>query len=263
MIRRRFTAGALAALLVPRARAADTARAAAELGSSGRLRAAINFGNPILATRGADGKPQGLSVDLARMAAAGLGLELELVTFDSAGQVVEAATAARVDMAFVAIDPQRGAGLDYTPPYVIIEGAYLVRADSPLQRNEQVDRAGIRVAVGRGSAYDLFLGRTLKAATLVRAPTSPLVTDTFLAEGLDVAAGVRQQLEADARRLADRAALRLLPGRFMEIDQAIAVPKGRAAAQAWLAGFVEQMKLSNFVALSLRRHGVEGATVPP
>ena len=144
--------------------------------------------------------------------------------FNSAGSVVEAVKARQVDLAFVAIDPVRAADMEYTAPYVIIEGAYLVRNASPLQRNEEVDRAGTRVAVGRGSAYDLFLTRELKSATLVRAPTSPAVTDLFLAQNLEVAAGVKQQLEADAERVGG---VRLLPGRFMVIEQAMGVPKGR------------------------------------
>ena len=236
------------------------AGAIAELGATGRLRAAINFGNPILANRGTNGEPQGVSVDLAREAARRLGLAVELVTFNSAGSVVEAVRAKQVDLAFVAIDPVRAADMAYTAPYVIIEGAYLVRNDSPLQRNEEVDRPGTRVAVGRGSAYDLFLTRELKSATLVRAPTSPAVTDLFLAQQLEVAAGVKQQLQADAGRVGG---VRLLPGRFMVIEQAMGVPKGRVAAQAWLSGFIEEMKASGFVADALRHHGIEGAAVAP
>jgi len=238
----------------------DRLAAVAELGSSGKLRAAINFGNPILASRGAGGEARGLSVDLAREAARRLGLDVELVTFESAGTVVDAVKAARVDLAFVAIDPVRSADMDYTAPYVIIEGAYLVRNDSPLRANDEVDRPGTRIAVGRGSAYDLYLTRALKSATLVHAPTSPAVTDLFLAQSLDVAAGVKQQLEADARRVGG---VRLLPGRFMVIEQAMGVPKGRLAAQAWLSAFIEDMKASGFVADALRRHGVEGAVVAP
>ncbi|MBJ2156273.1 ABC transporter substrate-binding protein [Variovorax sp. IB41] len=234
--------------------------AAAELGGTGKLRAAINFGNPILANRGAGGAPSGVSVDLAREAARRLGLAIELVQFNSAGNVVEAVKARQVDMAFVAIDPVRAADMEYTAPYVVIEGAYLVRNASPLQRNADVDRAGTRVVVGKGSAYDLFLTRELKAATLVRAPTSPEVTNQFLAQNLDVAAGVKQQLEADAKRVGG---VRLLPGRFMVIEQAMGVPKGRLAAQAWLSGFIEEMKASGFVADALKRHGIEGAAVAP
>lgn len=239
---------------------ADAKAAAAELAGTGRLRAAINFGNPILARRGAGGAPEGVSVDLAREAARRLGVPVELVTFNSAGSVVEAVKAAQVDLAFVAIDPVRAADTEYTAPYVIIEGAYLVRNESPLQRNEDVDRAGTRIAVGRGSAYDLYLTREVKAATLVRVPTSPQVVDEFLAQKLDVAAGVKQQLEADAKRAGG---VRLLPGRFMVIEQAMGVPKGRVASQAWLSAFIEEMKATGFVAGALQRHGIQGALVAP
>lgn len=234
--------------------------AIAELSSTGKLRAAINFGNPILASRNAAGEPQGVSVDLAREAARRLGVPIELVLFNSAGNVVEAVKAKQVDLAFVAIDPVRAADMEYTAPYVVIEGSYLVRNDSPLRRNEDVDRAGTRVVVGRGSAYDLFLTREIKAATLVRAPTSPAVTDMFLAEKLDVAAGVKQQLEMDAQRVGG---VRLLPGRFMVIEQAMGVPKGRTAAQAWLSGYIEEMKATGFVAAALKRHNIQGAAVAP
>ena len=135
-----------------------------------------------------------------------------------------------------------------------------MRSASPLQRNEEVDRPGTRVVVGRGSAYDLFLTRELKSATLVRAPTSPEVTDVFMAQNLDVAAGVKQQLEADAKRVAG---VRLLPGRFMVIQQAMGVPKGRTAAQAWLSAYIEEMKANGFVAGALQRHRIEGAAVAP
>jgi polar amino acid transport system substrate-binding protein len=226
----------------------------------GKLRAAINYGNPVLASRDANGEPRGVSVDLAREAARRLGLPVELVTFSSAGAVVEAIKSGKVDLAFVAIDPVRAADMDYTAPYVIIEGAYLVRNGSPISRNDEVDRSGTRVAVGKGSAYDLFLTRELKSATLVRAPTSPEVVDFFLANNLDVAAGVKQQLEADAKCVGQ---VRLLLGRFMVIEQAMAVPKGRVATQAWLSGFVEDMKASGFVTTALQRHEVEGAAVAP
>jgi polar amino acid transport system substrate-binding protein len=255
---RRFACLAAGLLLAGCAAGPDTTAAArAEL--SGRpLRAAINLGNPILANRGPGDQPVGVSVDLAREAARRLGVPVELVTFTSAGQVVDAVKARLVDLAFVAIDPVRGADTDYTPPYVIIEGAYLVREASPLRANAEVDRAGTRVVVGRGSAYDLYLTRELKSATLVRVQTSPEVTDTLVGRNLDVAAGVRQQLEADARRVGG---VRLLPGRFMVIEQAMGVPKGRVAMQAWLTGFIEEMKATGFVADALRRHGIEGAAV--
>lgn len=228
---------------------------------TGRLRASINVGNPILAARAGQGGARGVSVDLATAFAARLGVEVELVVLASAGESVEAVSAESADIGFFAVDPQRGASIAFTEPYVLIEGCYLVRDASPLQGNDEVDREGTSVMVGKGSAYDLYLSRALRHATMLRAPTSPAVVDTFLEQGADVAAGVRQQLEADARRLGG---LRLLPGRFMEIRQAMGVPKTRGdkAAQA-LRRFVEDMKASGFVADALRRHGISGAAVAP
>jgi polar amino acid transport system substrate-binding protein len=256
LMRVAFSLG-LAALMaacssVPRA-------AVTELAPGGTLRAAINFGNPILASRDpGTGQPRGVSVDLSRELAQRLGVPLELVTVPSAGQSVEAIKAGKVDVAFVAIDPVRGVDMLYSAPYVVIEGAYMVRNDSPIHSNAEVDRPGIRIAVGAGSAYDLFLKRELKAASLVRAPTSPAVVDMFMSQNLEVAAGVKQQLEADAKRVPG---VRLLEGRFMVINQAIATPRGREAGARYLREFVEEMKASGFVAQALARHGIEGAAV--
>ncbi len=228
---------------------------------TGHLRAAINLGNPILARQNDEGKPYGVSVDLATQLAERLGTSIELVVLDAAGKSVATVTEERADVGFFAVDPVRGQGLHFTAPYVLIEGSYLVRHDSALTDNAQVDRPGTRVMVGKGSAYDLFLTRELKQAEIMRAPTSPRVVAEFLAQGADVAAGVRQQLEADA---ATQAGLRLLPGRFMVIEQAMGMPRVRSPLAAqYLAHFVEDMKRSGFVAQALQRHGIQGARVAP
>lgn len=141
---------------------------------TGRLRASINTGNPILATPdAATGTAKGVSVDLARGFAQRLGVELELVVFDTAAKSVDAVTQEQADIGFFAIDPKRGEGIHFTAAYVLIEGCYAVRNDSPLSAMEQVDGAGTRVVVGQGSAYDLYLSREIKHATLLRAPSSP------------------------------------------------------------------------------------------
>jgi len=234
----------------------------AALAPTGRLRASINLGNPILARRDpAGGEAVGVSVDLSRRLADELGVGLVLLTFDAAAKSVEAVKGGQADIGFFAIDPVRSDGIRFTAPYVLIEGAYLVRQASPLTANAEVDRPGTRIMVGRGSAYDLFLTRDLKAAQLMRTPTSQKVVDEFLAAGADVAAGVKQQLEADAARLPG---LRLLPGRFMVIEQAMGLPASRSEdAVRHLAGFVETAKRSGFVAEALKRHHIQGAVIAP
>lgn len=232
------------------------------LAPTGKLRASINLGNPILANKDpATGQPVGVSIDLARAFAQRLGVEVELVVFDAAGKSVDAVKAEQADIGFFAIDPLRGEGIRFTAPYVLIEGAYLVRQDSPLKDNAEVDQPGRRIMVGKGSAYDLYLTRELKSAQIMRAPTSPAVVQAFLTENADVAAGVKQQLEMDAARTGG---LRLLPGRFMVIQQAMGTPTSRGAeAAAVLSAFVEEMKTSGFVRDSLARHRIEGAIVAP
>ena len=232
------------------------------LAPTGVLRAAINLGNPLLAyVDPGSRKPAGVSVDIAAELAARLGVELEAIAFDAAGKSVDAVARGDADVGFFAVDPERGAGIAFTAPYLLIEGAYLVRDDSPITANEEVDRADVRIAVGKGSAYDLYLSRELKAADIVRAPTSPAVIELFVDQRLDVAAGVRQQLESDAKKLPG---LRLLPGRFMVIRQAMGCPKERGAAAAdFLRGFVEELKSGGFVAEALERHHVDGVSVAP
>jgi polar amino acid transport system substrate-binding protein len=228
---------------------------------TGRLRASINTGNPILAAPDAAGGAKGVSVDLARGFAQRLGVELDLVVFDTAGKSVDAVANGQADIGFFAIDPKRGEGVHFTPPYVLIEGCYAVRENSPLRSNDEVDRPGVRVVVGKGSAYDLFLTRELKSAELLRVANSSAVVDEFLAQGADVAAGIRQPLQADAQRVGG---VRLLPGRFMVIQQAMGCARGRGeAARDALRAYVEEMKAGGFVQQALARHGIEGATVAP
>lgn len=234
----------------------------AALTPTGALRAVINLGNAVLAgTDPATGAPRGVTVDLAQELAARLGVPAALETVGAAQEAVAAVAQQRADVGFFAIDPKRGADIAFTAPYLLIEGCYLVREPSPLTSSEEVDRPGTQVVVGQGSAYDLFLSRTLAHATIERAPSSQAVVEQFLATGADVAAGVRQQLEADAQRIGG---LRLLTGRFMVIEQAMGLPKARgAAAAAALARFVEDVKAGGWLAAALARHGISGATIAP
>ncbi|WP_097870623.1 transporter substrate-binding domain-containing protein [Streptomyces sp. rh34] len=228
----------------------------------GTLRASINLGNPILAHRDpASGEPAGVSVDLAREFGRRLGVPVELVAFERAALSVEAVRDGRADVGFFAVDPARGEGLRFTASYVLIEGAYLVPEASPISGNGQVDREGTRISVGAGSAYDLFLTREIRRAEVVRLEGAPRALAALRAGEVEVAAGIRQLLEAEAARAGG---VRVLPGRFMVIRQAMGVPAGRGtAAQELLASFVEEMKADGFVADALKRHGVEGAIVAP
>jgi polar amino acid transport system substrate-binding protein len=232
------------------------------LAPAGRLRASINLGNPILANADpATGRARGVSVDLAAALAERLGVPLETIEFTAAAKSVDAVNAGAVDVGFFAIDPLRGAEIAFTDAYLLIEGAYMVRDDSGCRANEDVDRAGTTVAVGQGSAYDLFLTRALTHAAFVRVPGAAQVVEALLAGTADVAGGIRQVLLETAARTPG---VRVLPGRFMVIRQAMGLARSRGpAAHAALHAFVEDAKASGLVADAMRRHAVAGATAAP
>jgi polar amino acid transport system substrate-binding protein len=227
------------------------------LAPTGTLRAAINIANPVLVQTGPGGATSGITVDLAHELARRLGVSLRQVVIDGAGKSFEAVKSAACDIGFLAVEPARASEIDFTAPYVIIEGVYAVRADGPLQSNDEIDRAGVRVAVNKGAAYDLFLTRSLKHATLVRDDDS---FDRFVNDKLEAVAGVKQGV---VRFAAEHPQVRILPGRFMEIRQAMCLPKGREAGAAYLRAFVEEMKASGFVADAIKRARQEATVAPP
>lgn len=230
------------------------------LAPSGRLRAAINFGNAVLAQRSPAGEPQGISVELAAEIAARLKLPLELVLFDAAGKVFEALERGAWDLAFMAVDPLRSQQIDFTSPYVMIEGTYLVRDESPYHSTRELDAAGVRIAASRGSAYELFLRRKLKHAELICAASPAESFDAFVDGGLEAMASVRQPLAALATA---HPGLRVIDDAYMRVDQAIGTPKGRTPAHRWLDAFIAEAKSSGFVRQGLDRSGQADAVVAP
>jgi len=227
-----------------------------ELAPTGTLRASINLGNIVLA-QGTPDNPAGVTPELARELGKRLGVPVSLSCFDAAGKAFEAMKAGKIDLVFLAVEPVRAAEIEFSAPYVIIEGVYMVRKDSPLKTPAEVDKPGIRVGVNQASAYDLFLTRTLKHATLVRSEDG---AQLFIDERLDAAGGVKQALQKFA---AGRSDVRLMEERFMEIQQAMGCAKGKLAGAAYLRGFIAEMKASGFVGDALKRSGQHDAAVAP
>ena len=227
-----------------------------DLAPTGKLRVSINLGNSVLA-QGTPGALAGITPDLAHELGRRLGVPVELTAFDGAGKAFDALKAGQLDVVFLAIEPVRAAEIDFTAPYVIIEGVYMVPKESSLKTVADVDREGVRIGVNKGSAYDLFLTRSLKAAKLMRGDSG---IDLFVADKLEAAAGVKQPLVAYAK---SHPAVRVIDGRFMDIRQAMGTPKGRTAGARYLSAFIEEMKASGFVADALKRSNQPDAEVAP
>ena len=238
---------------------------AANLAPTGPLRAAINFGNPVLAQRAPDGTPdgapQGVSVALATELARQLDVPLAIIPFDQAGKVTEALPANLWDICFLAQDPVRGQGIAFTAPYVLIEGGYAVRNAAPFHATEDVDNDGVTVGVVQGSAYDLYLTRALKRAVLSRYRSNKEAGNALVSGAVPVLAGVKQPLAA---LVAANPGHRMIPGRFMSIEQTMGTPNTRPPeAIAALRSFIADMKSSGFVAKALAATGQQDAEVAP
>jgi polar amino acid transport system substrate-binding protein len=228
-----------------------------DLAPGGVLRAALNLNNPVL-VQGPPSAPSGVTVDIAREIAARLGVDVEFSCFTGALDSFQALVAGQADVCFLAVEPARAAEIAFTAPYTLIEGVYAVPVGSHLATVADVDSAGVRIGVKRGSAYDLYLTRTLRQASVVRGNEG---TTEFVDGNLDAAAGVREPMTEFA---AAHQEYRLIPGRFMEIPQAVGIQKTRRAETArFLHELVEELKASGFIADSLRRSGQTATVAPP
>jgi polar amino acid transport system substrate-binding protein len=234
-----------------------TAEIIADLTLAGVLRSALNLGNPVL-VQGTPAAPTGVTVDIAHEIAARLGVQAEFRCFGAARESFEATVAGQADICFLAIEPARAAQIAFTAPYVLIEGVYAVPRESPLTTVAEVDSEGVRIGVKDGSAYDLFLTRTLRHAAIVRGDEG---TEAFASGNLEAAAGVREPM---TEFVAAHREYRLIEGRFMEIPQAVGtVRTKRQETTRFLHDVIEELKTSGFVAEALRRSGQTAPVAPP
>lgn len=232
-----------------------------DLAPTGKTRVGINYGNPVLAKKdAATGALRGVAVELARELGTRIRVPVELIGYESAGKMFEAVKAGAWDVAFLAIDPGRADDIDFTAPYVEIEGTYLVPAGSPCRVAGDVDQTDVRIGVSAKSAYDLFLSRSIQRAKLIHASSPDGAFALFRAGKVDVLAGVRQHLVANAAKLPGA---RVLDDRFMAIQQALGIVKGRVAGARYLREFIEDVKASGRVRQALEKSGVSGVSIAP
>jgi len=230
-----------------------------ELTPKGKLRVALNMSNFLLVGKDpATSAPRGIVPDLAQELGRRLGVAVEFTGYESPGKVADAAKTGAWDVAFLGAEPARANDIDFTAAYLEIEATYLVPPGSPIKAIEEVDREGVRISVSARSAYDLYLTRTLKHATLMQVQGIDASWQHFVSEKTDALAGLLPRLVTDVEKLPGS---RILPGRFTAIQQAIGTPKGRAEGAKYLRAFAEEAKSSGMVAAAIERHGVRGVTV--
>ena len=230
-----------------------------ELAPTGVLRAAINMGNFLLVTgKDPNGDPSGVSPDMAAAVAARLGVPVKYVPYARPGELADDAPKGLWDIGNIGAEPQRAAVINFTAAYSEIEATYLVPKGSALQNIADVDRAGVRITVRRGAAYDLWLERNIKHATVLRSDSADGPLNQFVAEGLEAYAALKPALLTDIDKVPGS---KILPGNFMTVQQAIGTAKPNTAGAAFLSEFVEEAKRSGLVARLIEKHHVKGLSV--
>jgi polar amino acid transport system substrate-binding protein len=231
-----------------------------ELAPTGTLRVGLNLSNFLLVNAGSgDGEPSGVAPDIGRELARRLGVPVAFVKYPSPGDLAAAASSGAWDVGLIGADPLRASEIAFTSAYLEIEASYLVLAGSPIRSIDEVDRPGVRIAVGDKTAYDMYLRRTLRHATLVRAAGLEASYQLFVNDKLDALAGLRPRLLQDQ---AKHPGSRILDGSFTRIQQAIGTPLPRQAGAAYLQEFVDDIKAA-LVAQLIAQHGVRGVNVAP
>jgi polar amino acid transport system substrate-binding protein len=232
-----------------------------QLAPTGVLRAGINMSNFLLVTgKTASGDPQGVAPDMAAEIARRLGVPVKYVQFERPSKLADAAATNTWDIGLIGAEPQRAEKISFTAAYCEIEATYLVQPNSPFQTVGDVDHAGARIAVRRGAAYDLWLERNIKHATVLRSDSAEGPLDQFIAEKLEALAGLRPGLLGDVKKVPGG---RILPGNFMTVQQAIGTEKKNATGAAFLAEFIAEAKRSGLVAKLIEKHHVVGLSVAP
>jgi len=228
----------------------------AQLAPQGVLSAAVYLGNFLLVTgRSSTGEPTGIAPDICRAVAKCLNVPLDLTGYKTQDEVIDAAASGRCGIVLVGSDPARAQKVTFTPAYVELEATYLVVEDSPISDVAQVDQPGMRIASFHKSAYDLWLQRNLKHATLAHAPSLQASNDLFISDRLDALAGLKTGLVAIAQKVPG---LRVLEGRFTGIQQAIATKKANTEAVEFLSTCVEEFIRSGLVTDLIRQYEVQG-----
>lgn len=233
----------------------------ASLAPTGKLRVGLYTGNPLqLLGYPKSQEMKGVGFELGKELAQRMGVAFEPVVYPSVGAVIGATQKNEWDIAVLVVSSGRLKEVDFTPPLVEIELGYLVLPGSGFATAAEVDQPGIRIAVPAKGQADVILSRSLKHATVVRAPGLAAVAELLRSGKADVAAANKPILFEMSEKLESA---RVLEGRFSAERAAFAIPKGRNAGAAYAARFVEQAKSEGLVQAAIDRAQARGALVAP
>ena len=238
--------------------------AAADLAPTGTLRAAFLRTNPVQGRIDSQtGAITGPVADLVQEFARQLGVPYKIIPAADAREVIDRLNAHTADIGFLAYDAPRAAEVDFSRPYALMQNTYLVRADSPIQRAADADRAGLRVGAAQGQSQSVYLKENLKNARVKILPAMPSQEELqkmLIARELDAFGANRQRLVEAAARFQN---LRVLADNFSAAEQSVVVTKGDRSRLETINRFIQDACASGLVKTSLDRAKLIGVDVAP
>jgi polar amino acid transport system substrate-binding protein len=236
----------------------------ADLAPTGTLRASFLGLNPVQGTVDPKtGVITGPVADIVKELARKLGVTYALLPQPNAQQVINRLKDHTADIGFLAYDEKRAAEVDFAGSYALMYNAFVVAADSPIQKTADADRAGVRIGAVRGQTQELFLSGNIKNGQVRVFETMPpqAELEKLLLSGELQAFGVnRQRAEAAA---AESSKVRALPDNFLTVEQALIVEKGDPAKLAQIDRLIDELRASGFIQAALDRAKLSGVAVAP
>ena len=227
-----------------------------DLAPTGKLRVALYTGAPASIVQGATlDQSKGVGFDLGKELARRIGVPFEPVVYPSPGAIMAGLKSGEWDLAFFGPTPERGNVLNFTEPLLVIEHGYLVPAGSPISTIDAVDRPEIRVGAPQGGSVNAFLKRALKNATVVASPSVPAGVEMLKSGKVDAFAANKANLYGLSDEMPGS---RVLDGRIGVDEVAIALPKGRESAMAYVRKYAEDVRAEGLVKAAIQRAGLRG-----
>jgi polar amino acid transport system substrate-binding protein len=239
--------------------AAGQNSAASLLAPTGTLRAAFLGDNPVLGRVDAQtGAVTGPVADLVQEIARRLNVPYTLIPAAGARDIINRLQSHSADIGFMAYNAGRAKDVDFSVPWLLMPNSYLVRADSPLIKVDDADRAGVNIAAVKNDTQDVYLSAHLKNNHVNTVPSMPSpdeVQKMLASRKVDAFAANRQRLLEVAGRFPG---LRVLEGDYFVAGQAIAVAKGDPSHVQTVNGLLDAILATPLVKTSIERAGLHG-----
>jgi polar amino acid transport system substrate-binding protein len=227
------------------------------LAPSGTLRVGIYPGSPTSMVTDAAGKPHGLAYDLGGEFAKRLGVGVDYVRFQRVADIVTAIHDGQVDFTVTNATPARASEVSFSQPVLAIELGYLVPANSPIGKIEDIDKPGVKIGVTKGSTSERTLPAKFRNATIVPAESVKVAIAMFGRGEINLYATNKPTLFEMADQMPGA---KILDGNWGAEHMAIAIPKGREDALPLLNRFVADEQSSGALDTIQRQAGLRGAT---